>query len=190
MNVAGETQARTHAVQRSSGGTQPQPLPDMTRATEIPGDRYGRWLAGCGVVGPILLILYFGLPALVPRLGSLLYSGGTPATAKIVTVGADYHLLLSVGCWMQGTGAVLCVVFLLALAAVLATGRPVLPSVFTRLAAVIGIGFLIIGFAVAVTPTAAAVAGGLAALQGLWILAAGITALLSPGSLVPPAIVA
>ena len=175
MNVAGETQARTHAVQRSSGGTQPQPLPDMTRATEIPGDRYGRWLAGCGVVGPILLILYFG---------------GTLATAKIVTVGADYHLLLSVGCWMQGAGAVLCVVFLLALAAVLATGRPVLPSVFTRLAAVIGIGFLIIGLAVAVTPTVAAVAGGLAALQGLWILAAGITALRSPGSLVPPAIVA
>ena len=263
MNVAGETQARTHAVQRSSGGTQPQPLPDMTRATEIPGDPYGRWLAGCGVVGPILLILYFGLPALVPRLGSLLYSGGTPATARIVTVGADYHLLLSVGCWMQGTGALLCVVFLLALAqwsgggstlpgrilllgcaalvglvlaemvftftwgnaashgqsgtarvaydlmarfaqvfpivpaptvylalaAVLAAGRPVLPAVFTRLAGVIGIGFLIIGLAVAVTPTVAAVAGGLAALQGLWILAAGITALRLPGSLVPPAIV-
>ena len=53
----------------------------------------------------------------------------------------------------------------------------------------IGIGFLIIGLAVAVTPTVAAVAGGLAALQGLWILAAGITALRLPGSLVPPAIV-
>jgi hypothetical protein len=250
INAVGEAQAPRHAVERSSGGTQPKSVPDMTRAMEIPRDRYGRWLAACGILGPLLLTLYFGVPALVPRLGSLSYSSGTPATAKIVTVGANYHLLLSIGCWMQGTGALLSVVFLLALAqwagagstlpgrilllacaalvglvlvemvftltwasaathgqpstarvaydlmarfvqvfpivpapavylalaAVLATGRPVLPAVFTRLATVIGTGFLIIGTAVVLTPTAAAVAGGLAALQGLWILAAGITA--------------
>jgi hypothetical protein len=65
----------------------------------------------------------------------------------------------------------------LALAAVLARGRSILPAAFTRLAVVIGIGFLIVGVAVALTPGAAAAAGGLAALQALWILAAGITAL-------------
>jgi hypothetical protein len=63
-----------------------------------------------------MLGLYFGVPALVPRLGSLVYSGGTPATGKIVSVGADHHLLLTFGGWLQGTGALLCVVFLLALA--------------------------------------------------------------------------
>lgn len=234
-NVTRSAPARRQAVQRSS-------------------DRYGRWLAGCGVVGPLLLILYFGVPALVPRLGSLTYSNGTPATAKIVTVGADYHLLLNVGCWMQGTGALLCAVFLLglaqrtgagstlpgrilmlgcaalvglvlaemvftftwasaashgqpstarvaydlmarfvqvfpivpaptvylALAAVLAIGRSILPAVFTRLAAAIGIGFLIVGIAVVLTPSAAAVAGALAALQAMWILAAGVSVLRSP----------
>jgi hypothetical protein len=70
----------------------------------------------------------------------------------------------------------------LALAAVLATGRPVLPAIFTRLAAVLGIGFLLIGLIAAVIPGASAAAGGLAGLQALWILAAGITALRSSRS--------
>ncbi|HUA46045.1 MAG TPA: hypothetical protein VMA77_12495 [Solirubrobacteraceae bacterium] len=226
----------------------------MTRAAESSEGRYGWWLGACGVAGPILLALYFGIPSLVPRLGSLVDSAGTPSTSKIVTVGADYHLLLSIGCWVQGTGALLCVVFLLglaqrsgggsslpgrilllgctalvglvlaemvftftwastaahgqpssaraaydlmarfvqvfpivpaptvylALAAVLAAGRPILPAVFTRLAAFIGIGFFLIGLAAALTPDATAAAGGLAALQSLWILAAGIAALRSP----------
>lgn len=198
-----------------------------------------------------MLGLYFGAPAVVPRLGSLVYSGGAPAITQIVTVGADYHLLLSIGGWLQGTGALLCVVFLLALAqwsgggsslpsrilllgcavlvgvvlaemvftftwastavhaqsssaraaydlmarfvqvfaivpaptvylalaAVLATGRPMLPAVLTHLAAVIGIGFLLSGLAAVLTPNAAAAGAGLSALQDLWILAAGIAVL-------------
>ncbi len=69
----------------------------------------------CGIAGPVLLGVYFGAPALVPRLGSLLYSG-TPTTGRIVAVGAEYQQLLTLGAWVQGTGALLCVVFLLALA--------------------------------------------------------------------------
>ena len=253
ISVASEFQASTRAPQRSSGGTKARAVSDVTPGAEISDDRHARWLAACGVAGPVMLALYFGVPALVPRLGSLTYSGGTPTTAKIVTVGAQYHQLLTVGCWLQGTGALLCVVFLLALAqwsgggssfpgrilvlgcallvglvlaemvftftwasaashgqsgtaraaydlmarfaqvfpivpaptvylalaAVLAAGRSILPPVFTRLAVAIGIGFLIVGLAVALSPAAAAAAaaGGLAALQALWILAAGITAL-------------
>lgn len=64
----------------------------------------------------------------------------------------------------------------------LATGRSVLPAIFTRLAAVIGIGFVLIGLVAAVTPDAAAAAGALAGLQAFWILAAGITALRSSRS--------
>jgi hypothetical protein len=240
------------AVPRSSGRTEAQAVPDVTRATEIPRDRSGRWLAGCGVAGPILLALYFGVPALVPHLGSLTYNGGTPSTGRIVAVGADYHLLLSIGGWLQGTGALLCVVFLLALAhwsgngsglparilvlgcavlvglvlaemlftstwasaavqgesssaraaydlmarfaqvfpivaapiyialaAVLCTGRPVLPAIFTRLAAVLGLGFFLIGLVAVFAPGAGAVTGGL---SGLWLLAAGIAALRSSTS--------
>jgi hypothetical protein len=242
-------------VQRSARA-KAQAVPDLTRAAENPQDRYQRWLAACGVAGPLMLGLYFGVPALVPRLGSLVYSGGTPATGKIVTVGADHHLLLTFGGWLQGTGALLCVVFLLglaqwagagsslpsrilllgcavlvgvvlaemvftftwastaahrqpssaraaydlmahfvgvfaivpaptvylALAAVLATGRQVLPAVFTSLAAVIGIGFFLSGLAAVLTPNAAAAAAGLSAAQDLWILAAGIAVLSSPRS--------
>ncbi|MFZ0377471.1 MAG: hypothetical protein WCD11_24930 [Solirubrobacteraceae bacterium] len=70
----------------------------------------------------------------------------------------------------------------LALAAVLTTGRPVLPAIFTRLAAVIGVGFLLIGLVAAVTPDATAAAGALSGVQDVWILAAGISALRSSRS--------
>lgn len=72
-------------------------------------------LAACGIAGPALLALYFGIPMLVPRLGSLLYGSGAPSTSRIVAVGAKYHVLLALGGWLQGTGGLLCVVFFLAL---------------------------------------------------------------------------
>jgi hypothetical protein len=65
----------------------------------------------------------------------------------------------------------------LALAAVLANGRRVLPAIFTSLAAVIGVSFFLIGLVTVVVPDATAAAGALSGLQDLWILAAGVTAL-------------
>lgn len=112
--VTDQAQSPRHANQRSSGGARVQSVPGATRGTESPRDRYGGWLAWCGIAGPILLALYFGIPALVPRLGSLVYSG-SPTTERIVAVGADYHHLLTFGGWVQGTGALLCVLFLLGL---------------------------------------------------------------------------
>ena len=72
-----------------------------------------RLAAACGIIGTIFLLLYFGTPALFPKLSGLIY-GGTPTTAQIVQVGAKYHVLLAIGSWLQGTGALLCVVFFLA----------------------------------------------------------------------------
>jgi hypothetical protein len=253
--VTGEAHSPWRADQRSAGGTQARSVPDTPRGKETPQDRYGPWLAACGIAGPVLLALYFGIPALVPRLGSLLYSA-TPTTGRIVAVGADYHQLLTFGSWVQGTGALLCVVFLLALAqwsggasslpgrilllgcaalvglvltemvftltwansathgqsasaraaydlmayfaqvfpvvpaptvylalaAVLATGRPVLPAIFTRLTGALGIGFLLVGLIAVITPDASAAAGALAGVQALWILAASCAALRSARS--------
>jgi hypothetical protein len=210
-----------------------------------------RYAAACGVAGSVFLALYFGIPALVPRLASLLYSSGTPSTSRIVTVGAEYHALLAAGGWLQGTGALLCVVFFLALvqwadgistlagrvvllgcavllalvlaemvftftwagaanagqpvsarvaydlmarfievfpivpaatvylglAVVLATGRRVLPALFARLAAVLGVAFLLVGLTGVVTSTASGPSAGLSGLQDAWILAAAIAVL-------------
>lgn len=212
--------------------------------------RSRRWLAGCGIAGPVLLALYFSAPAAVPRLARLMY-GTAPGTRQIVVVGANYRFLLAVGSWLQGMGALLCVVFLLALvhwaggsgtlagllvllgaavllavvlaemvftltwasaasagqqisaraaydlmasftrvfpivpaptvylslAAVLAAGQRVLPAIFTRLAAALGVGFVLVGLAGVLTSSAAAGSAALSGLQDLWILAAGITAL-------------
>ena len=66
-----------------------------------------------GVIGSVLLALYFGIPAFIPRLSGLLYASGTPSTSRVVAVGADYHVLLGFGSWIQGVGALLCVLFFL-----------------------------------------------------------------------------
>jgi hypothetical protein len=198
----------------------------------------------------MLLALYFAVPAVVPQLGRLVYSS-TPRTRQIVITGAHYHLLLSVGSWLQGVGALLCVVFFLALvqwaggrdtlagrlvllgaavllavvlaemvftlawasaaragqpvtaraaydlmahftqvfaivpaptvylsvAAVLAVGEPVLPAIFTWLAAALGVGFVLVSLAGVFAASAAAGSAALAGQQDLWIMAAGITAL-------------
>jgi len=63
----------------------------------------------------VLLAVYFGAPAVVPRLRELLYGSSNPSTARVVSVGADYHLLLGVGSWIQGVGALMSVVFFLTL---------------------------------------------------------------------------
>jgi hypothetical protein len=75
-----------------------------------------RWVAWAGVSGSVLLAAYFVIPALIPELAGLLYSGHPPTTPRVVAVGADYHTLLGAGSWIQGVGAVLCVVFFIGVA--------------------------------------------------------------------------
>jgi hypothetical protein len=74
-----------------------------------------RWTGGSGVAGSALLVIYFGVPAVVARLGKLLYGSNNPATAHVVSVGAHYHVLLGFGSWLQGLGALLSVVFFVGL---------------------------------------------------------------------------
>jgi len=65
----------------------------------------------------------------------------------------------------------------LPLSAVLA-GSSVLPRFFHRAAAVIAVGFLLLGLAGVLSPLAQAGSGGWSALQDLWILTAAVTLLL------------
>jgi hypothetical protein len=81
--------------------------------TDRPGAR--RLVAGCGVLGPVMLAAYFIVPLLEPPLARVVYAAN-PATAQVVAVGARYHLLLAAGSWLQATGALLSVVFFVALA--------------------------------------------------------------------------
>lgn len=67
------------------------------------------------MVGPLLLVVYFGAPLLAPPLASLVYAANPP-TGQVVDVGRRYHDLLSIGTWFQATGALLSVVFFLGLA--------------------------------------------------------------------------
>jgi len=62
-----------------------------------------------------MLLAYFTIPFLVPPLGRVLYASH-PTTAAVVEVGRRYHELIYAGTWLQATGALLMVVFLLALA--------------------------------------------------------------------------
>jgi hypothetical protein len=74
-----------------------------------------RGTAACGVIGSLMLAAYFGIPAAIPGLRRVLYAA-QPSTDDIVSAGRRYHELLSFGAWLQGTGAVLCVVFFLGVA--------------------------------------------------------------------------
>jgi hypothetical protein len=69
----------------------------------------------CGVLGPLLLAAYFLAPLFASPLARLLYAAH-PSTAEVVSLGNHYHELLYAGAWLQATGALLAVIFFLALA--------------------------------------------------------------------------
>ena len=61
----------------------------------------------CGIVGVIALGVYFGAAPPLPPLGASL--------SQVTDVGRRYHDVLFLGAWLQATGTLLCVVFLVAL---------------------------------------------------------------------------
>lgn len=80
-----------------------------------PDQRRDRALVvACGVLGPLMLAAYFAAPFIAAPLGRLLYAAH-PATAQVVDIGRRYHELLYIGSWLQPTGALLAVIFFLAL---------------------------------------------------------------------------
>jgi hypothetical protein len=62
-----------------------------------------------------MLAAYFATPLFTPGLGHLIYASHPP-TAEVVSIGRQYHELLYAGSWLQATGALLSVIFFLALA--------------------------------------------------------------------------
>jgi hypothetical protein len=82
----------------------------------------------CGVLGPLMLFVYFGAPLFASPLAKVLYSA-KPTTAQVVAVGKRYHELLFAGVWLQATGALLSVIFFLALAELASDARSLARSV-------------------------------------------------------------
>src|SRR5215831_11832068 len=65
--------------------------------------------AAAGIVGPILLALYFGAPAVT----GWPYSGASPDA--LTEYARSHALLFYLGGWLQATGSVLSVIFFLVL---------------------------------------------------------------------------
>jgi hypothetical protein len=80
-------------------------VPDA--GTAAPTRRLRALAALCGILGVVALGVYFGAAPPLPAPDANL--------AQVAEVGARYHDLLFLGAWLQATGTLLCVVFLLAL---------------------------------------------------------------------------
>lgn len=94
-----------------------------------PDDRRGRPLiVACGVVGALMLAAYFATPLFATPLGRVLYAAH-PATADVVDTGRRYHELLYAGAWLQATGALLAVIFFLALAGMASSPESLAPRI-------------------------------------------------------------
>ena len=75
----------------------------------IENRRVLRWGAAAGVVGPLLLVAYFAAPALA----GWPYAGASPGT--LTAYALSHAVLFYAGGWLQATGALLSVVFFVAL---------------------------------------------------------------------------
>jgi hypothetical protein len=113
INEGGSSTGHFDARRRSIKATREPPSPKALT----------RWVGWSGVAGSVLLALYFGIPTVVPRLRDLLYGSDNPSTAHVVSVGADYHVLLGAGSWFQGMGALLAVAFFVGLVHLADRGR-------------------------------------------------------------------
>jgi len=81
---------------------------------EQSGDGRGL-VAACGIAGAVMLAAYFAAPVFASPLARVVYAAN-PATAQVLAAGRRYHELLYAGSWLQATGALLAVVFFVALA--------------------------------------------------------------------------
>ena len=114
----------------------------------------------CGVAGPLMLAAYFTVPLLASPLSGVLYAAH-PSTVQIVDAGRRYHELLNAGTWLQATGALLAVIFFLALADITAHGRGLAPKIMQLGSAVLLA--VVLAEAVFTLSWASTAAGGVAA---------------------------
>jgi len=99
-------------------------------------DRQRLVVAVSGVLGSLLLVVYFAAPLLAPSLAGVVYSAN-PATDQVVDAGRRSHDLLFVGTWLQATGALLSVVFFLGVARMAGAATRLAGMVVTVSAAVL-----------------------------------------------------
>jgi hypothetical protein len=85
--------------------------PPLAQAADVsqPGRRLRVLGALAGIIGPVLLAAYFTIPALV----HWPYAGESPS--KLIAYATAHRLLFYGGGWLQATGALLSIVFLLVL---------------------------------------------------------------------------
>jgi hypothetical protein len=74
-----------------------------------PGQRLPILAALAGVVGPVLLAAYFTIPALIG------WPSAAESPAKLTVYATAHRLLFYLGGWLQATGALLSIVFILVL---------------------------------------------------------------------------
>ena len=119
---------------------------------------HGRGLVkACGVLGPLMLAAYFAAPLLESPLARLVYAAH-PTTAQVVAVGKRYHELLYAGTWLQATGALLAVIFFLALADLTGRTRP-LAAKITQLGSAVLLAVVLAEVVFTLTWASAAVNG-------------------------------
>ena len=85
------------------------PLPSQAADVDQPGRRSRALAAVAGIVGPLLLAAYFALPALV----KMPAAGASPG--KLIAFANAHRVLFYFGGWLQVTGALLSIAFLLVL---------------------------------------------------------------------------
>jgi sulfur carrier protein ThiS len=113
-----------------------------------------------GVLGPLMLGAYFVAPLFAAPLGRLIYAAHPP-TAEVVDIGTRYHELLYAGGWLQVTGALLAVIFFLALAT-MASAPESLAAKIVQLGSAVLVAMVLAEVVFTITWVAAAVNGQVA----------------------------
>jgi len=135
--------------------------------------RLERLGAIAGIVGPILLTLYFGAPALT----GWPYSGASPDA--LVEYARSHALLFYLGGWLQATGSLLSVLFFLVL--LQASGRRnELEGALLSLGAAVLLGIVLVEAALLEAVPIAAAAGDPATVATTFALSNGVFARIFP----------
>jgi hypothetical protein len=80
-----------------------------SRRPDAASERWLRWGAWAGLAGPILLVIYFAVPALA----GWPYAGASPQ--QLIHYANGHNLLFYAGGWLQATGSTLSILFFLTL---------------------------------------------------------------------------
>ena len=130
----------------------------------------GGWF---GIAGPVLLTIYFAVPALV----GWPYAGASDA--QLVSYALSHQTLFYAGAWLQVTGALLSVIFFLVLVTRTGKGACFIGQVATVGAALL-IGVVVIEAAFLIAVPVAAAAGSVAGVSTTFALSNGVFARVFP----------